>query len=74
MFAIDDMWLVVHDNRALSRASEQAVKDKVPLLVLFVLSPQDYIAHDRSPRRIDFTLRNLRVIQVGKVVHEYVLP
>ncbi|KAK7695928.1 hypothetical protein QCA50_000567 [Cerrena zonata] len=55
--------LRVRDNRALSLASAQAVKDKVPLLALFVLSPQDYIAHDRSPRRIDFTLRNLQVIK-----------
>ncbi len=36
----------------------------MPLIVLHVLSPQDYLAHDRSPRRIDFTLRNLQVIQV----------
>ncbi|KAK0490822.1 DNA photolyase, FAD-binding/Cryptochrome [Armillaria novae-zelandiae] len=55
--------LRIHDNRALSLASAQAQKDKIPLIVLFILSPQDYVAHDRSPRRIDFTLRNLSVIQ-----------
>ncbi|CAL1700848.1 unnamed protein product [Somion occarium] len=55
--------LRIHDNRAFSLASAQAVKDNAPLLVLFVLSPQDYIAHDRSARRIDFTLRNLRVMK-----------
>ncbi|PCH41117.1 hypothetical protein WOLCODRAFT_99878 [Wolfiporia cocos MD-104 SS10] len=55
--------LRVHDNRALARASAQAKKDNIPLITLFVLSPQDYIAHDRSSRRIDFTLRNLRSIQ-----------
>jgi deoxyribodipyrimidine photo-lyase len=35
-------------------------------VVLFILSPEDYHAHDRSPRRIDFTLRNLRIIKVSK--------
>ncbi|KAI0322475.1 DNA photolyase, FAD-binding/Cryptochrome [Amylostereum chailletii] len=52
-----------YDNRALFQASEQAKKDNIPLVALFVLSPQDYIAHDRSPRRVDFTLRNLSVIK-----------
>ncbi|GLB33926.1 putative DNA photolyase [Lyophyllum shimeji] len=51
--------LRVSDNRALSLASEQAVKDDIPLIVLFAISPQDYVAYDRSARRIDFTLRNL---------------
>ncbi|KAK0498590.1 DNA photolyase, FAD-binding/Cryptochrome [Armillaria luteobubalina] len=51
--------LRIHDNRALSLASTQAQNDKIPLIVLFIISPQDYVAHDRSPRRIDFTLRNL---------------
>ena len=37
----------------------------MPLVVLHVLSPQDYAAHDRSARRIDFTLRNLQVIRVS---------
>ena len=55
----------VRDNKALSSASAQAVKDGIPLLALFILSPQDYIAHDRSARRIDFTLRNLQVIKVS---------
>ncbi|KAH9951658.1 DNA photolyase [Amylocystis lapponica] len=50
----------ISDNRALAQASAQAQKDNVPLLALFVLSPQDYTAHDRGARRIDFTLRNLR--------------
>ncbi|KAI0677169.1 DNA photolyase, FAD-binding/Cryptochrome [Trametes maxima] len=53
----------IRDNRALAQASAQARKDGVPLITLFVLSPQDYAAHDRSPRRIDFTLRNLKCIK-----------
>ncbi|KAH7887641.1 DNA photolyase, FAD-binding/Cryptochrome [Phlebopus sp. FC_14] len=55
--------LRITDNRALAAASSQAVKDKLPLVVLFVISPEDYIAHDRSKRRIDFTLRNLAKIK-----------
>ncbi len=54
---------IVHDNRALSLASAQAQNDEIPLIVLFILSPQDYVAHDRSPRRRDFTLRNLSILQ-----------
>ncbi|PIL37080.1 hypothetical protein GSI_00772 [Ganoderma sinense ZZ0214-1] len=54
--------LRVRDNRALAQASAQAQRDGVPLIVLHVLSPQDYIAHDRGARRIDFVLRNLQVI------------
>ncbi|KAI9512211.1 DNA photolyase, FAD-binding/Cryptochrome [Russula earlei] len=55
--------LRICDNRALAQASASAIKDHVPLIVFFVLSPEDYVAHDRSPRRIDFTLRNLSVLK-----------
>ncbi|XP_006460239.1 CPD photolyase [Agaricus bisporus var. bisporus H97] len=55
--------LRITDNRALHKASEQAQKDGIPLAVLFVLSPEDYFAHDRSSRRIDFVLRNLKLLQ-----------
>jgi len=54
----------VHDNRALSRASAQAQQDAIPLVAFFVLSPQDYIAHDRGARKIDFILRNLSAVKV----------
>src|ERR1700691_4659514 len=57
--------MTVEDNRPLSQASAQALKEKIPLIVLFVISPQDYIAHDRSARRIDFTLRNLAIIKTS---------
>ncbi|RDX55540.1 hypothetical protein OH76DRAFT_748996 [Lentinus brumalis] len=57
------MHRAVRDNRALAQASAQAQLSGVPLVVLHVLSPQDYTAHDRSARRIDFTLRNLQVIR-----------
>ena len=55
---------IVKDNRALSQAAARAKAEGVHLIALFVLSPQDYEAHDRSARRIDFTLRNLKNIQV----------
>ncbi|KAI0772620.1 DNA photolyase, FAD-binding/Cryptochrome [Irpex lacteus] len=53
----------VQDNRALSQASMEAVQSGLPLIALFIISPQDYVAHDRSARRIDFTLRNLKCIK-----------
>ncbi|KAL9940466.1 hypothetical protein V8E36_001171 [Tilletia maclaganii] len=53
--------LRVEDNRALAEAS--AVDDREHLIALHILSIQDFKAHDRSPRRIDFSLRNLREIE-----------
>ncbi|KAJ7781112.1 DNA photolyase, FAD-binding/Cryptochrome [Mycena metata] len=55
--------LRISDNRALSLASAHAKKSNIPLVVVFMLSPQDYLAHDRGARRIDFTLRNLALIK-----------
>ncbi|KZW04074.1 hypothetical protein EXIGLDRAFT_737781 [Exidia glandulosa HHB12029] len=52
----------IFDNRALSRASEHAQRTKTPLVALFVHSPEDYVAHDRGARRIDFVMRNLKVL------------
>lgn len=60
---------LVQDNRALSQASMEAVQSGLPLIALFIISPQDYVAHDRSARRIDFTLRNLRCIKVTENIH-----
>lgn len=54
----------VEDNRALSFAAAHAKKHSIPIIALFVISPGDYKAHDRSPRRIDFMLRNLRLLKV----------
>ncbi|KAL7411659.1 DNA photolyase, FAD-binding/Cryptochrome [Mrakia frigida] len=51
------------DNHALSLASSFAQSNSIPLVVLFVVTPREYKAHDRSPRRIDFLLRNLRTLQ-----------
>ena len=58
-------YAIVHDNRAIAQASAQTQKDDIPLIVLHVFSPQDYIAHDRSARKVDFVLRNLQDIRVS---------
>ncbi|KAI1795162.1 DNA photolyase, FAD-binding/Cryptochrome [Ganoderma leucocontextum] len=55
--------LRIRDNRAIAQASAQAQGDGVPLIALHILSPQDYVAHDRGARRIDFVLRNLQIIR-----------
>lgn len=51
------------DNKALSFASLKAKELGQPLVILHVFSPGDYKAHDRSPVRIDWVLRNLRLVQ-----------
>ncbi|QSZ36361.1 hypothetical protein DSL72_006237 [Monilinia vaccinii-corymbosi] len=55
--------LRVRDNHALWRASERAREAGVPLLALFVVSPQDWEAHLTAPVRVDFMLRSLRVLR-----------
>lgn len=61
----------VKDNRGLSQASNQAQEEGVPLLVLFVISPQDFIAHDTGTRKIDFMLRNLHILKVFIVLRSF---
>ncbi|GAA5903276.1 uncharacterized protein JCM6883_002747 [Sporobolomyces salmoneus] len=55
--------LRIKDNTALSHASAFAQSNNLPLVVLHIFSPGDYKAHDRSPRRIDFQLRQLKYLQ-----------
>ncbi|KAF8339023.1 FAD binding domain of DNA photolyase-domain-containing protein [Cantharellus anzutake] len=55
----------IEDNRALTLASQYAQKHSIPLIVLFIISSGDYESHDRSPRRIDFMLRNLRILKTN---------
>lgn len=57
------MDLRVSDNRALSMASELARGAGVPLIALYVISPQDWDAHFSAPIRVDFTLRTLEVLR-----------
>ena len=57
------MDLRLRDNTALHRAAEKARQGNVPLICVYLISPQDYQAHIRSPARIDFMLRTLAVIR-----------
>lgn len=47
------------DNRALSLASARARAAGIPLLCLYVVSPEDLEAHLTAPARVDFALRTL---------------
>ncbi|KAF6802230.1 deoxyribodipyrimidine photo-lyase [Colletotrichum sojae] len=51
------------DNRALALASEKAKEAGVPLIAMYIISPQDFEAHLTAPIRVDFTLRTLRVLR-----------
>ena len=55
--------LRTHDNKALHLASEKARIDGVPLICIYIVSPQDFEAHVTSPPRVDFILRSLEVVQ-----------
>ncbi|KAH8693818.1 putative deoxyribodipyrimidine photo-lyase Phr1 [Talaromyces proteolyticus] len=55
--------LRLKDNRALTLAYETAKKHDIPLVCLYIQSPQDWTAHLTSPARVDFTLRNLEVLK-----------
>ncbi|KAE8152981.1 deoxyribodipyrimidine photo-lyase [Aspergillus avenaceus] len=55
--------LRLHDNRALRAAYEVAHDHSIPLITLYILSPQDLTAHLSSPARMDLTLRTLAQLQ-----------
>lgn len=55
--------LRLSDNRALHLASEKAKSKQVPLVCMFIVSPQDYQAHLTSPARVDFELRTLEILK-----------
>ncbi|KAK1829520.1 deoxyribodipyrimidine photo-lyase [Podospora conica] len=63
------MDLRLSDNRALFLASEKAREAGVPLIGLYVVSPQDFEAHLTAPVRVDFVLRTLKVLRedLGKL-------
>lgn len=61
-------WMTNHDlrlrdNHALSISADQAKKNGSHLIVLHVISPQDYAAHSFGPRLVDFILRNLSLLK-----------
>ena len=55
--------LRLSDNRGLRMASELAQEHNLPLICMFLVSPQDYQAHLTSPPRVDFELRSLQVLK-----------
>ncbi|KAI0127023.1 DNA photolyase, class I [Xylariales sp. AK1849] len=57
------MDLRIRDNRALWLASQKANEADVPLIGLYIVSPEDFEAHLISPVRVDFTMRTLRILK-----------
>ncbi|EPS29512.1 Deoxyribodipyrimidine photo-lyase [Penicillium oxalicum] len=55
--------LRVQDNRGLHAAYELAKEHQIPLIGVYIVSPQDWSAHVTSPARVDFTLRTLHLLQ-----------
>jgi deoxyribodipyrimidine photo-lyase len=51
------------DNHALHLASEKAKSKNVPLICMYIISPQDFEAHLTAPVRVDFILRTLEVLK-----------
>ena len=51
------------DNTALGMASSKAVEAGVPLICVYLLSPQDFQAHCTSAARVDFDLRTLEIMK-----------
>lgn len=61
--------LRTRDNRSLYLASEKAKSKGVPLICIYIISPQDFKAHMTSSVRVDFILRTLEVLKedLGKL-------
>ena len=55
--------LRIQDNKSLHLASEKAKSKGVPLICIYMASPQDFQAHMTSPVRVDFILRTLQVVK-----------
>ena len=55
--------LRTRDNKALHMASEKAKSRGVPLIAMYLVSPQDFQAHLTSAVRVDFILRTLEVLK-----------
>jgi deoxyribodipyrimidine photo-lyase len=55
--------LRLQDNRSLSLASQKAKEKGIPLICVYIVSPQDYQAHATSAVRVDFELRTLAVMK-----------
>lgn len=55
--------LRLYDNRALQIAYQTAKEYNIPLLTFYIVSPQDFAAHIRSPPRVDLILRTLALLK-----------
>lgn len=55
--------LRTNDNTSLALASAKAQELGVPLICMYIVSPQDFEAHLTSPVRVDFILRTLQVLK-----------
>ncbi|PQE31483.1 deoxyribodipyrimidine photo-lyase protein [Rutstroemia sp. NJR-2017a WRK4] len=61
--------LRMQDNKSLHLASEKAKEKGVPLIAIYIISPQDFEAHLTAPIRVDFILRTLKILKedLGKL-------
>lgn len=55
--------LRINDNTALHLAAEKAKSKNVPLICMYLISPQDFEAHFTAAVRVDFILRNLESLK-----------
>jgi deoxyribodipyrimidine photo-lyase len=62
--------LRIADNKGLSLASKKAREAGVPLICMFLVSPQDWTAHVTSAVRVDFELRTLETLQKSLQEHD----
>ena len=62
--------LRIADNQGLSIASKKAKEAGVPLICMFLVSPEDWTAHVTSAVRVDFELRTLEILQRDLQEHD----
>ncbi|KAI1384182.1 deoxyribodipyrimidine photo-lyase [Hypoxylon trugodes] len=55
------------DNRALWEASQKAQEAGVPLICVYIVSPEDLEAHFTAPVRVDFMIRTLHALKADLV-------
>ncbi|KAH8596678.1 putative Deoxyribodipyrimidine photo-lyase [Bisporella sp. PMI_857] len=55
--------LRTRDNHSLHLASKKAKEKSVPLIAIYIVSPQDFEAHLTAPVRVDFILRTLEILK-----------
>ncbi|KAI9704898.1 MAG: hypothetical protein M1836_006678 [Candelina mexicana] len=55
--------LRMNDNKSLHMAAQKAQSNNVPLICMYIVSPQDFQAHVTSPPRVDFILRTLQILK-----------